>query len=539
MFAIIAVIPILLAVILMTVFNQSAKRTLPIAWLSVLIIGLFVWKINLSDILAYSMLGMFKAIDLLLIIFGAILILNTLKQSGAMKTISQGFYGISTDRRVQAVIIGWMFGAFIEGAAGFGTPAALAAPLLVGLGFPPLAAAMSTLVFNTSPVAFGAVGTPTLAAIAQIEPYLSSSEIVTFAQQLTRWVAGLHGVIGLFMPLVGLMMITFFFGEKRSFKPAFRAAPFAFFAGLCFVLPMNIFAWLMGPELASMLAGFVGLIFIVIAARKKFLTPKDDWDFAAKYKSKINLTAHEEKSEMSMFLAWLPYIIIALLLVLTRLPQLPFLDWIKAVELKVPNILDSGLDYIMKPLFIPGIMPFMFVAILTIYMHKMKKKQVKKAWSDTANQIAGAAIALIFGVAVVQIMLNSGNNTSGMDSMLTEMAKALAQISGAAYPLFAPLLGVLGAFISGSNTVSNILFSSLQYETATLLNTSGVLIVALQVLGGGIGNMICVNNVVAVCATVDITGKEGTLIKRNIIPSLAYALIAGIIVSIIIAIQTA
>ncbi|MCK5128479.1 MAG: L-lactate permease, partial [Clostridiales bacterium] len=156
MYAIIAVIPILLAVILMAIFNQSAKKALPIAWISVLFIGLFVWKISLSDILAYSVFGMFKAIDLLLIIFGAILILNTLKQSGAMASISQGFYGLSTDRRVQAVIIGWMFGAFIEGAAGFGTPAALAAPLLVGLGFPPLAAAMSTLVFNTSPVAFGA-----------------------------------------------------------------------------------------------------------------------------------------------------------------------------------------------------------------------------------------------------------------------------------------------------------------------------------------------------------------------------------------------
>jgi lactate permease len=233
----------------------------------------------------------------------------------------------------------------------------------------------------------------------------------------------------------------------------------------------------------------------------------------------------------------LPYVLVAALLVLTRLPSLPFVGWVKALKITVPNILGSNLDYVMTPLYIPGIMPFMFVALLTAWLHKMDRKKVKQAWKDTANQIAGAAVALIFGVAVVQIMLNSGTNSSGMDSMLTTIAKALADISGAAYPLFAPLLGVLGAFISGSNTVSNILFSSLQYETATLLNIPGVLIVALQVLGGGIGNMICVNNVVAVCATVNITGKEGTLIKRNVIPSLAYALIAGIIVMIIIAIK--
>jgi len=535
MYAIIAVIPILLAVVLMTAFNQSAKRALPMAWLAAVIVGLFVWKIGVTDVMAFSFYGMLKAIDLLLIIFGAILILNTLKQSGAMASISRGFYGISTDRRVQAVIIGWMFGAFIEGAAGFGTPAALAAPLLVGLGFPPLAAAMSTLVFNTSPVAFGAVGTPTLAAIAQVEPYLSSAEAVTFGQELTRWVAGLHGAIGLFMPLVGLMMITLFFGEKRSIKPALKAAPFALFAGLCFVLPMNIFAWFMGPELASMLAGFVGLVAIVLATKKKFLTPKGNWDFGKKYK--IEIAQEEEKSNMPLAKAWLPYIIIAGILVLTRLPQLPFIDWIKAVKITVPNILDSGLNYVMTPLYIPGVMPFIFVAILTVWIHKIDKKKVKKAWTDTANQISGAAIALVFGVAVVQIMLNSGTNSSGMDSMLTTIAKALADISGAAYPIFSPLLGMLGAFISGSNTVSNILFSSLQYETANLLNISGVLIVALQVLGGGIGNMICVNNVVAVCATVDITGKEGALIKRNIIPSLAYALLAGIIVTVIIAVS--
>jgi lactate permease len=532
MLVIIAILPILLTIILMTVFRQSAKKALPITWLITVIISLFIWKIDIQNIAAFSLYGAFKAIELLLIVFGAILILNTLKQSGAMSSISHGFYGISSDRRIQVIIIGWMFGAFIEGAAGFGTPAALAAPLLVGLGFPPLAAAMSTLAFNSTPVSFGAVGTPTLAAISQIQPYLSNTEIIIFGQQLTRWVAGLHGLIGLFMPLVGLIMLTIFFGEKKSIKPALKAAPFAIFAGLSFVLPMNLIAWFTGPELASLLAGFLGLIILVLSVKKKFLIPKDTWDFAKEYQTLA--TELKTETKMPLLISWLPYILIALILTLTRLPQLPFLGWINSFKITIPNILGSGLKYVMTPLYIPGIMPFTFIALITFWLHKMKPKKIKKALINTVNQIKGAAIALIFGVALVQIMLNSGHNSAGLDSMLTMIAKTLANISGNFYPIFAPLLGVLGAFISGSNTMSNILFSSLQYETANLLNIPSVLIVALQVLGGGVGSMIGINNIVTVCATVGITGKEGTLIKRNIVVSLTYALIAGLIVCLFI-----
>ena len=160
MYALLAFIPILLTIILLAVGNWPAKRALPIAWALTAVIALAIWKVDVVHVFGFSLFGMGKAFDLLVIIFGAILILNTLKQSGAMETINQGFRGITTDRRIQVIIIGWLFGAFIEGAAGFGTPAALAAPLLVGLGFPPLAAAMSTLILNSTPVSFGAAGTP-------------------------------------------------------------------------------------------------------------------------------------------------------------------------------------------------------------------------------------------------------------------------------------------------------------------------------------------------------------------------------------------
>ena len=173
MFVFIALLPILLIVVLMTYFNWPATKAMPLGWIVTVITAFFFWQMEFSTVMAASALGALKSIDVFLIIFGAILILNTMLQSGAMKVINNGFMGISKDRRIQVIIIGWMFGAFIEGASGFGTPAALAAPLLVGLGFPPLAAAMIALIYNSTPVSFGAVGTPTLTAVSVVSSNLA------------------------------------------------------------------------------------------------------------------------------------------------------------------------------------------------------------------------------------------------------------------------------------------------------------------------------------------------------------------------------
>ena len=161
MYTILSFLPIIFILVMMIGFKKSSKISLSTALFLAVLISLFFWKMNIVNVAAYVLFGFLKAFDILVIVFGAILILNTLKFSGGMDSINHAFSSISKDRRVQVIIIGWAFGAFIEGASGFGTPAALAAPLLVGLGFPALAAAMSTLILNSSPVSFGAVGTPT------------------------------------------------------------------------------------------------------------------------------------------------------------------------------------------------------------------------------------------------------------------------------------------------------------------------------------------------------------------------------------------
>ena len=542
MSALLAFLPILVTIILMAGFNWPAKKALPLALLLAIGVAFFHWDMTIQHVLGYTFFGFLKAIDILIIIFGAILILNTLKLSGAMTTINNGFSGITTDRRIQAIIIGFMFGAFIEGAAGFGTPAALAGPLLVGLGFPPLAAALVALIFNSVPVPFGAVGTPIFGAMSTLDANIETLGVApdSFMMTLTQWIAIPNAIAGIFIPLLGLAIMTRIFGKSKSIKPALAAAPFAIFAGLAFMSPYVLIATIFGPELPSLVGAFIGLGIIIFAAKRGFLIPKKKWDFPEEsawpkiWRSNID-TGSTGQAKMSLLKAWSPYLLIAVILVITRIPTFGIKEFLVDQTLTFNNVANiSGLTYALKWAYLPGTIPFVLVALITHFMHKMPLKDVKKAWKLTFKQIGGAAIALFAGVGMVQLMLNSGVNGNGMDSMLTEMAEAAAGLSGAAYPFFATIIGALGSFMSGSATVSNILFMSFQFETATILGFSEVLITAMQGIGAGIGNMICVNNVVAVAATVGCIGAEGKIIRTNALPAFIYYLLITLIVGILI-----
>ncbi|PVX52151.1 lactate permease [Balneicella halophila] len=542
MSALLAFLPILVTIILMAGFNWPAKKALPLSWILAVAVALFYWKMDFLNVIGDSLFGALKAFDILIIIFGAILILNTLKISGAMATINNGFNGITQDRRIQAIIIGFMFGAFIEGAAGFGTPAALAGPLLVGLGFPPLAAAMVALIFNSVPVPYGAVGTPILGgAMKTLEGNLSGVVAPErFMMSLTEWVAIPNALVGIFVPLLGICIMTKFFGKERSIKPGLAVAPFAIFAGLSFTIPYVLIASILGPELPSLLGAFIGLGIVVFAAKKGFLVPKKIWsfppreDWESSWKSK-DYTGDTGEAKMSLLKAWTPYALIAIILVVTRIPSLGLKQILASQTMSLPDIFGiKGLGYVLQWAYLPGTIPFILVAIITNFMYRMKKKDVVKTWKMTFKQITGAAIALVAGVAMVQLMLKSNINEAGFDSMLTVMATSIADLSGNSYPVISPLIGVLGSFMSGSATVSNLLFSSLQFETATILDLPEILIVSLQATGAAFGNMICVNNVVAVCATVGCIGTEGTIIRRNAIPAFIYYIAVTLIVGLIL-----
>lgn len=543
--ALIGFIPILIVFILMVGLRWPSPKAMPVAWIAAVVLAFFVWGMNLQWISAASINGALTALRLLIIVFGAIFLLQVLKVSGAMVAINNGFKKISRDRRVQAIIIAWLFGAFIEGAAGFGTPAAIVAPLLLGMGFPPLAAVMVALIANSTPVTFGAVGTP---IIVGMEAALNTPEVLSYLPQgleLSQYVTLIgvsasffHALIGTFVPLMMVCMLTAFFGEgkNRSFKKGLEIWPFAMFSGLAFTVPYLLVSVFLGPEFPSLLGGLIGLVIVVYAASKGFLLPKEVWEFPPRNNWLNDWLGMEEagsdgeeKTHISFGLAWTPYVLVALILVATRLDFLPFKEWINSWVVTFSNILGTTITFSEAPLNLPGLIPFIPVALLSMVLLRMDKNQVSKVFVTTFRQVKPAAIALLFAVALVQVMVQSGHNAYGIESMVMVMATAVANLSGMLWPLFSPIVGVLGAFVSGSNTVSDMLFGLFQFGTALKLSLPTLVILGLQAVGGAVGNMICVNNVVAACSTVGTVGKEGNLIRLNLIPVTIYTIAAGIL----------
>jgi len=521
-----ALTPILLALILLAVFKVPAKITLPVSFLLTVVLAFVFWEMKPLELLTFSIVGGLRAIDILIIVFGALLLFNVLAQSGGLDAISKSFNNISKDRRIQAIIIGFGLTSLLEALAGFGTPAAIAAPLLVALGFSPVAAISLSLIGNIPATAFGAVGTPTLTMMSIVGD-------ATDLSGLPLVIAILNGAAALVAPLLAVTVLVFVFGPRgRSFKgkcgSVLACVPFALFTGVAFAVPFVISAYVLGPEMPSIIASAVTLVAITVAAKTGFLVPKKAWDFRKKedwpesWNAKERVVEKKEgKKSVSFVKAWLPYIIITATLVLTRIPQFGVAQLLKDVVFSLTSIFGvAGANYDFRPLWIPGTV-FILVAVVTYFMHKMKGRAFGAALGKTSKQTFGAALTICFGLALTQIMMNTNLNTSGLPSMTTMIAEMFAKLPAAVYFIVSPILGIIGAFVSGSNTVSNILFTKAQFETAGLLGLSTTLILAMQCVGGSLGNMICVHNVVAAATAAEAKdGAESKVIKLNIPPML-------------------
>ncbi|WP_024953356.1 L-lactate permease [Cobetia crustatorum] len=546
--ALLAFTPILLAGVLLVGLHWPARRAMPLVFLVTAAIGYFAWHMSLMRILASTLQGLLVTVSVLWIIFGAIFLLNTLKHSGAIAVIRSAFTTISPDRRVQAIIIAWLFGSFIEGASGFGTPAAIAAPLLVAIGFPALGAVMVGMMIQSTPVSFGAVGTPIVIGVnagldkaglgEQLLANHSSWDV--FLQLITSEVAIVHGIVGLLMPLFMTVMMTRFFGAKKSWTEGLSIAPFALFAGLCFTLPYVAAGVFLGPEFPSLIGALVGLIIVVPAARAGFLLPKDSWDFPPQAEWPTHwlgdLKLERDDVEVAaagtrrlpLWLAWLPYGLIALLLVASRVSA-DFKALLVSVQFSVTDFLGaSGISGSVQPLYLPGGI-MVFVALITLVLHRMQGRQLVAAASESWRTLLGAGFVLIFTIPMVRILINSGVNLNDLASMPVMMANVVSDGLGQMYPLFASTIGAMGAFIAGSNTVSNMMLSQFQFNVATQLGLSGALMVALQAVGAAAGNMIAIHNVVAASATVGLLGREGRTLRMTAIPTAYYLLASGVL----------
>jgi lactate permease len=559
----VALLPLLTIAYLMVGRYWPATRAMPVAFVVAVLAGFVGWGMSVRWIAAASITGFITATNILYIVFGAILLLYTLKQTGAFDVINQGFASVSEDRRVQVVLLVFLMGSFIEAAAGFGTPAAIVGPLLVGLGFPPMAAVVVALTGNLMAITFGAVGTPLIIGMIDIfrnvqeiagdvvnQPAYASASgtdaaVAAWVADIAVWAASYHVIVGIALPFIGVAMMTRFFGEERSIKPALEVIPLTLFAWASFSIPYFLTAYFLGPEFPGLIGSMVGLFATVGVLKAGYLHPDEEWDFGPQAEwpdhwvgdiqpgessSRSGAVAADggQVLQMSLLQAWAPYALVALLLVLTRVVD-PLTALLRAdiFTLAWQDILGTGLGGSFEILYLPGAV-FIAVHLATIPLHGMGKREIVDSWSETLEKVAPAVIALLFAVATVQIMLQSGAATD-TDSMLIVLSDGMAGVAGGAYPFLAAFVGAFGAFLAGSNTVSDILFGTFQYGVAENIGTSRTLMLGAQAVGGAIGNLIAVHNVVAALAVVGLVGEEGRVIRLELIPLAYYGTMTGLL----------
>jgi lactate permease len=231
---------------------------------------------------------------------------------------------------------------------------------------------------------------------------------------------------------------------------------------------------------------------------------------------------------MSAFRAWLPYILVGAILVISRVfPQVT--GALKSVSIAFANILgETGVSASIEPLYLPGGI-LVAVVLITFFIHGMRAAELKAAVKESSSVLLSAGFVLLFTVPMVRILINSGVNAGDLPSMPIAMARYMADSVGGIYPLLAPTVGALGAFLAGSNTVSNMMFSQFQFGVAQSLGISGAMVVAIQAVGAAAGNMVAIHNVVAASATVGLLGREGVTLRKTVWPTLYYVLATGLI----------
>ena len=237
---------------------------------------------------------------------------------------------------------------------------------------------------------------------------------------------------------------------------------------------------------------------------------------------------------MSLGRAWAPYLLLAVLLVATRVPLLPLKDWLQAVSISWAGILGTEISVSLAPLYLPGTM-FIAIALITISLHGMSARQALGAARDTAAALIGSGVALGAAVPMVRIFIHSGVNGSGLPSMPMALAASAAEGVGSAWPLVAPFVGAFGAFLSGSATFSNMMFALFQLSAADQAAVPRTVVLAAQMLGANAGNMVSVLNVVAAAAVVGLLRQEGTIIRFTLGPMVYYCLAAGVLALLVTA----
>ena len=516
---IVAISPIALLIWLMTKKKSMPSHlALPLVAILLYLLKILYFGSDFKLMNATLIDGLLTAWTPILVIWGAIFLFRTMENTGAIKTIREWLNGITENKVAQLMIIGWAFAFLIEGASGFGTPAALAAPLLVGLGFPAINAAILTLIMNTVPVTFGAVGTPIWFGLGQLG--LTESQLLEIGLKASI----IHSIAALVIPVIALRFVV----KTKDIK---QNILFIYLSILACVIPYVLLAQV-GYEFPSVIGGFIGLMLTVWLAKLGIGMKKN----RKKQDEKFNF----RQIAKATFPLWGT----VLVLLLTRIKELgiksiltssshslslnlqPVADVLFSTSgvLQLNNILNTDTHFSHALLFVPSIIPFFLVSFIAFLIYKSKSAVVLKSWSESWHRMKKPIIALLAALVFVKLLLIDGSQAL---SML--IGQSLADLTGTDWQYFAAYLGGLGSFFSGSNTVSNLTFGGIQYSIANSLNLNVTTILAAQSVGGAMGNMVCINNIVAVCSVLGLSNVEGRILKKTALPMLLYGAIAGII----------
>ncbi len=525
---IVALAPILVLIWLMTKPRALAShRALPLVALMTYAAKLLWFADDPNLVNATVVQGLMEALTPILIIWGAILLFKVMDASGAMATVRTWLDGISANPVAQLMIIGWAFSFMIEGASGFGTPAALAAPILVGLGFAPFKVAVLALIMNSVPVSFGAVGTPTWFGFGQVG--LTEAEIMAVSQNT----ALIHAAAALVIPLIALSFAV----------PVSRIRAnlgYIYIAILGCIVPYVLLARL-SYEFPSLLGGMIGLAVAIVAARFGLGLERN----TEKDERVSNASVDVARLLRALFPIWAT----VLVLVVTRVEPLGLKDALtntthvagltlgsfagfgltQSLSIRLSGIFGADVSWVFQTLYVPAFIPFLLVVLLSLPVLRMPVATFGTVWSDTAQRMVNTILAMLGALVMVKLLMVGGEN-----SMVIIIGNTFASAAGESWQYLAAYLGALGSFFSGSATISNLTFAGIQASVARQLELDQTLILSLQSVGAAMGNMVCINNIVAVCSILGVANKEGAILKRTVGPMLLYGIIAGIVGSLLV-----
>jgi lactate permease len=515
------------------IFVMTRKKGMPstvafaLAALLTYIIRIAFFKTNANLAHAAILSGLLQALTPISIVFGAIFFFVALERSGAMQTLTLWLDGVSRNPIAQLMIVGWSFIFLIEGASGFGTPAALAAPILVGLGFPPLRVAVLCIVMNTVPTSFGAVGTPNWFGFGSLG--LAESQLLEIGLKA----ALIHAVAALVIPLIALRFVV-------DWKEIRRNLLFIELAIFSSVLPMAAVATF-NYEFPSVVGGAIGLLLTIFLAKHGIGLAKE------KVTSVPQNPEANTLQRADVLRALTPLIATIGILLITRIPflglrqlltseagstsiplgKLGIFSLSPSLVFQLRGILGEDLHWSHALLFVPSILPFFVAAVVALMLYRRPWSVFRNVAEETFTRLRNPVIALFGALIFVQLLKIDGERAS-----TKILGDALATGTGGLWIYVAGFLGALGSFFSGSATISNLTFGPIQLRIAQDLGVSPTTMLAVQSVGAALGNMVAIHNIVAVCAVLGLKDQEGVILKKTFIPTLAYGIILATVAGI-------